>query len=167
MSFHQPATIALMADSQLKQRLTTDMTAALKARENVRLSTLRMALAAVQKAEVAGKEAKDLSDAEVLDVLTSEAKKRREAVTAYRDAGRDELADKEQAEAEILAEYLPEQLSEDEIKQLVTDAIAQTGAAELGPRGMGKVMGALQPKVRGKADGAVVAAEVKRQLGVG
>jgi uncharacterized protein len=156
-----------MADSQLKQRLTTDMTAALKARENVRLSTLRMALAAVQKAEVAGKEAKDLSDAEVLDVLTSEAKKRREAVTAYRDAGRDELADKEQAEAEILAEYLPEQLSEDEIKQLVTDAIAQTGAAELGPRGMGKVMGALQPKVRGKADGAVVAAEVKRQLGVG
>jgi uncharacterized protein len=156
-----------MADSQLKQRLTTDMTAALKARENVRLSTLRMALAAVQKAEVAGKEAKDLSDAEVLDVLTSEAKKRREAVTAYRDAGRDELADKEQAEAEILAEYLPEQLSEDEIKQLVTDAIAQTGAAELGPRGMGKVMGALQPKVKGKADGAVVAAEVKRQLGVG
>jgi uncharacterized protein YqeY len=156
-----------MADSQLKQRLTTDMTAALKARENVRLSTLRMALAAVQKAEVAGKEAKDLSDAEVLDVLTSEAKKRREAVTAYRDAGRDELADKEQAEAEILAEYLPEQLSEDEIKRLVTDAIAQTGAAELGPRGMGKVMGALQPKVKGKADGAVVAAEVKRQLGVG
>jgi uncharacterized protein YqeY len=156
-----------MADSQLKQRLTTDMTAALKARENVRLSTLRMALAAVQKAEVAGKEAKDLSDAEVLDVLTSEAKKRREAVTAYRDAGRDELADKEQAEAEILAEYLPEQLSEDEIKRLVTDAIAQTGAAELGPRGMGKVMGALQPKVKGKADGAVVASEVKRQLGVG
>lgn len=156
-----------MADSQLKQRLTADMTAALKARENVRLSTLRMAIAAVQRAEVAGTEARDLSDAEVLDVLTSEAKKRREAVTAYRDAGRDELADKEQAEANILAEYLPEQLSEDEIKQLVTETIGQTGAAELGPRGMGKVMGALQPKVKGKADGALVAAEVKRQLGLG
>jgi uncharacterized protein len=156
-----------MADSQLKQRLTADMTTALKARESVRLSTLRMALAAVQKAEVAGSVAKDLSDAEVLDVLTSEAKKRREAVTAYRDAGRDELADKEQAEADILAEYLPEQLSEGEIRQLVTETIEQTGAAELGPRGMGKVMGALQPKVKGKADGAVVAAEVKRQLGLG
>lgn len=153
-----------MADSQLKQRLATDMTAALKARESVRLSTLRMALAAIQKAEVAGKEAKELSDAEVLDVLTSEAKKRREAVTAYRDAGRDELAEKEQAEAAVLAEYLPEQLGEDEIRALVTETIAKTGAADLGPRGIGKVMGALQPKVKGKADGAFVAAEVKRQL---
>jgi uncharacterized protein len=154
-----------MADSQLKQRLTDDMTAALKARENVRLSTLRMALAAVRKAEVAGKVAKELSDPEIIDVLGSEAKKRREAVTAYRDAGREELAEKEQAEADILAEYLPEQLSEEEIVALVTEAIEQTGAAELGPRGMGKVMGALQPKVKGRADGAFVAAEVKRQLG--
>jgi uncharacterized protein YqeY len=154
-----------MADSQLKQRLTDDMTAALKARENVRLSTLRMALAAVRKAEVAGKVAKELSDPEIIDVLGSEAKKRREAVTAYRDAGREELAEKEQAEADILAEYLPEQLSEEEIVALVTEAIEQTGAAELGPRGMGKVMGALQPKVKGRADGAFVAAEVKRRLG--
>jgi uncharacterized protein len=154
-----------MADSQLKQRLTDDMTAALKARENVRLSTLRLALAAVRKAEVAGKVAKELSDPEIIDVLGSEAKKRREAVTAYRDAGREELAEKEQAEADILAEYLPEQLSEEEIVALVTEAIEQTGAAELGPRGMGKVMGALQPKVKGRADGAFVAAELKRQLG--
>ncbi|HYU85712.1 MAG TPA: GatB/YqeY domain-containing protein [Kribbellaceae bacterium] len=154
-----------MADPAMKQRLTDDMTAALKARDGLRLSTLRMALAAIQKAEVAGKAARELTDAEVMDVLTSEAKKRREAVTAYRDAGRDELADKEQAEAEVLAEYLPEQLSDEEIAALVTETIARTGAAELGPRGMGKVMGALQPKVKGKADGALVAAEVKRQLG--
>jgi uncharacterized protein YqeY len=153
-----------MSNSELKQRLHDDMTAALKARDEIRKSTLRMALTAVTKAEVAGKEARELSDAEVLDVLTAEAKKRRESVTAYREAGRAELADKEQAEADILAEYLPEQLTADEIAALVTATIAETGAAELGPRGIGKVMGALQPKVKGKADGGAVSAEVKRQL---
>jgi uncharacterized protein YqeY len=154
-----------MSNSELKQRLHDDMTAALKARDDIRKSTLRMALTAVTKAEVAGKEARELSDAEVLDVLTSEAKKRRESVTAYREAGREELADKEQAEADILAEYLPEQLTAEEIAALVTETIAATGAAELGPRGIGKVMGALQPNVKGKADGGAVSAEVKRQLG--
>ena len=153
-----------MSNSEMKQRLHDDMTAALKARDEIRKSTLRMALTAVTKAEVAGKEARELSDAEVLDVLTAEAKKRRESVTAYREAGRAELADKEQAEADILAEYLPEQLTADEIAALVSEAIAETGAAELGPRGIGKVMGALQPKVKGKADGGAVSAEVKRQL---
>ncbi|ADB29566.1 YqeY family protein [Kribbella flavida DSM 17836] len=154
-----------MSNSELKQRLHDDMTAALKARDEIRKSTLRMALTAVTKAEVAGKEARELSDAEVLDVLTSEAKKRRESVTAYREAGRTELADKEQAEADILAEYLPEQLTAEQIAALVTETIAATGAAELGPRGIGKVMGALQPKVKGKADGGAVSTEVKRQLG--
>ncbi|HET6988784.1 MAG TPA: GatB/YqeY domain-containing protein [Kribbella sp.] len=154
-----------MSNSGMKQRLHDDMTAALKARDEIRKSTLRMALTAVTKAEVAGKEARELSDAEIVDVLSSEAKKRRESVEAYREAGRDELADTEQAEADILAEYLPEQLSEDEIVALVTETIAATGAAELGPRGIGKVMGALQPKIKGKADGGVVSAEVKRQLG--
>jgi uncharacterized protein YqeY len=154
-----------MSNSGMKQRLHDDMTAALKARDEIRKSTLRMALTAVTKAEVAGKEARELSDAEIVDVLGSEAKKRRESVVAYREAGRAELADKEQAEADILAEYLPEQLTEDEIKTLVTEAIATTGAADLGPRGIGKVMGALQPKVKGKADGSIVSAEVKRQLG--
>lgn len=154
-----------MSNSEMKQRLHDDMTAALKARDEIRKSTLRMALTAVTKAEVAGKEARELSDAEVLDVLTAEAKKRRESVTAYREAGREELADKEQAEADILAEYLPEQLTAEEISALVTETIAATGAAELGPRGIGKVMGALQPKVKGKADGGTVSAEVKRQLG--
>jgi len=154
-----------MSNSELKQRLHDDMTAALKARDDLRKSVLRMALTAVTKQEVAGKEARELSDAEVLEVLTAEAKKRRESVIAYRDAGREELAVKEQAEAEILAEYLPEQLTLEEITALVTETIAATGAAELGPRGIGKVMGALQPKVKGKADGGTVSAEVKRQLG--
>ena len=154
-----------MSNSGMKQRLHADMTAALKARDEIRKSTLRMALTAVTKAEVAGKEARELSDAEIVDVLSAEAKKRRESVTAYREAGREELAEKEQAEADILAEYLPEQLTEDEIVALVTETIAATGAAELGPRGIGKVMGALQPKTKGKADGALVSAEVKRQLG--
>jgi uncharacterized protein YqeY len=153
-----------MSNSEMKQRLHDDMTAALKARDEIRKSTLRMVLTAVTKAEVAGKEARELSDPEVIDVLSAEAKKRRESVTAYRDAGRDELADKEQAEADILAEYLPEQLTAEEIAALVTETIEATGAAELGPRGIGKVMGALQPKVKGKADGGAVSAEVKRQL---
>ena len=151
-------------NSEMKQRLHNDMTAALKARDDLRKSTLRMALTAVTKAEVAGKEARELSDAEIVDVLGAEAKKRRESVIAYREAGREELAEKEQAEADILAEYLPEQLSAEEIAALVTEAIGATGAAELGPRGIGKVMGALQPKVKGKADGGAVSAEVKRQL---
>lgn len=155
----------VMSNSGMKQRLHDDMTAALKARDEIRKSTLRMALTAITKAEVSGKEARELADAEIVDVLSSEAKKRRESVIAYRDAGRAELADKEQAEADILAEYLPEQLTEDEIKTLVTEAITSTGAADLGPRGIGKVMGALQPKVKGKADGSIVSAEVKRQLG--
>jgi uncharacterized protein YqeY len=154
-----------MSNSGMKQRLRDDMTAALKARDEIRKSTLRMALTAVTKAEVAGKEARELGDAEIVDVLSAEAKKRRESVTAYREAGRDELAEKEQAEADILAEYLPEQLTEEEIVALVTETIAATGAADLGPRGIGKVMGALQPKTKGKADGAIVSAEVKRQLG--
>jgi uncharacterized protein YqeY len=153
-----------MSNSEMKQRLHDDMTTALKARDEIRKSTLRMVLTAVTKAEVAGKEARELSDPEVIDVLSAEAKKRRESVTAYRDAGRDELADKEQAEADILAEYLPEQLTAEEIAALVTETIEATGAADLGPRGIGKVMGALQPKVKGKADGGAVSAEVKRQL---
>jgi uncharacterized protein YqeY len=153
-----------MSNSEMKQRLHDDMTAALKARDEIRKSTLRMALTAVTMAEVAGKATRELSDAEVVDVLSAEAKKRRESVTAYREAGRAELADKEQAEADILAEYLPEQLTAEEIAALVTETIAATGAAELGPRGIGKVMGALQPKVKGKADGGAVSAEVKRQL---
>ena len=148
----------------LKEQLRTDLTTAMKARDSLRSSTLRMVLTSITNAEVAGKQARELSDDEVLGVLTSEAKRRREAATAFDEGGRAESADKERAEAEVIAHYLPEQLSAEEIAALVTDAIDQTGAAELGPRGIGKVMGVVTPQVKGRADGGVVAAEVKRQL---
>ncbi len=151
--------------SALKDRLRTDLTAAIKARDEVRSGTLRMVLTAVTNAEVAGKEARELSDDDIVGVLSSEAKKRREAATAFAEGGRDEMAAKEQAEAEVIADYLPAQLGEAEIADLVTAAIAQTGAGEEGMRAMGKVMGVLTPQTKGRADGAAVAAEVRRQLG--
>jgi len=151
--------------AMLKDRLRADLTAAIKARDEVRSATLRMVLTAITNAEVAGKEARELSDDEVVGVLTSEAKKRREAAAAFEEGGRAEMADKERAEGAVLADYLPEQLSTDEIVALVTAAIEQTGAAGEGMRAMGKVMGVVQPQVKGRADGAVVAAEVRRQLG--
>ena len=150
--------------SQLKDRLRTDLTTAIKARDEVTSSTLRMVLTAVTNAEVAGKEARELSDDDVVGVLTSEAKKRREAAEAFADAGRAESAAKERAEAEVLARYLPEPLDEAAVSEIVTRAIEQVGAAGEGMRAMGKVMGVVQPQVRGRADGGAVAAEVRRQL---
>lgn len=150
--------------AELKERLRTDMVASLKARDTIRTSTLRMVLTAITEAEVAGKAAKELTAEQELDVVVKEAKKRRESEEAYTAAGRSDLADKERAEAAVLADYLPQQLGADEIAELVRQAIAETGAAELGPRGIGKVMGVLTPKTKGKADGGAVAAEVKRQL---
>jgi uncharacterized protein YqeY len=151
--------------SDLKDRLRSDLTTAIKARDELRSSTLRMVLTAITNAEVAGKQARELTDEDVLAVLTSENKKRREAAEAFQDAGRTEQAAKERAESEILADYLPEQLSAEEVATLVTEAIDSTGARDEGMRAMGKVMGALQPKVKGRADGGAVAAEVRRQLG--
>jgi uncharacterized protein YqeY len=153
--------------SALKDRLRSDLTTAIKARDELRSSTIRMVLSAITNAEVAGKESRELSDDDIVGVLSTEAKKRREASTAFADAGRAELADKERAEAAVIAEYLPQQLSDEEISDLVTSVIAQTGAADQGLRAMGTVMGALTPQVRGRADGAAVAAEVRRQLGAG
>jgi uncharacterized protein YqeY len=150
--------------SALKDRLRSDLTASIKARDELRSSTIRMVLSAITNAEVAGKEARELSDDDVIGVLSTEAKKRREAATAFADAGRPELADKESAEAAVIAEYLPEQLSAEEIADLVTSALVQTGAAGEGMRAMGRVMGVLTPQVRGRADGGAVAAEVRRQL---
>jgi uncharacterized protein len=150
--------------SALKDRLRQDLTAAMKARDELRASTLRMVLTAVTNAEVAGKQARELSDDDIVGVLTSEAKKRREAATAYDEAGRDESASKERAEAEVIAEYLPEQLTEAEIADIVRRAIEQSGAADEGMRAMGKVMGIVQPQVKGRADGGAVAAEVRRRL---
>jgi hypothetical protein len=121
-----------------------------------------MVLSAVGNVEVAGKSARELSDAEVVTVLTREAKKRREAAEAFAGAGRAELADQERAEGEIIARYLPQQLTADEIAELVRAAITETGAD--GPRAMGQVMKVVQPKVAGRAEGGAVAAEVKRQL---
>ena len=151
--------------SALKDRLRADLTTSIKARDEIRSSTLRMVLTAITNAEVAGKEHRELSDDDVIGVLSSEAKKRREAATAFEDGGRAEMAAKEKAEALVLADYLPEALSDEEVVAIVTAAIAQTGAAGEGMRAMGKVMGVVTPQVKGRADGSAVAAEVRRQLG--
>ncbi|KAA1425102.1 GatB/YqeY domain-containing protein [Mumia zhuanghuii] len=151
--------------SELKDRLRQDLTTAIKARESLRASTLRMVIAAISKAETAGKQAKELTDAEVQAVITSESKKRREAAEAYDAGNRPELAAKERDEAVILADYLPEQLSAEEVAALVTEAITESGAAEEGMRGMGKVMGLLKPRTEGRVDGAALAGEVRKQLG--
>jgi uncharacterized protein YqeY len=151
--------------SALKDRLRADLTTAIKARDELRSSTLRMVLTAITNAEVAGKEARELTDDDVLGVLSSEAKRRREAATAFADGGREEMAAKEAAEGEVIAEYLPTPLTEAEIAALVTAAIEQTGAAGEGMRAMGKVMGVVTPQVKGRADGGAVAAEVRKQLG--
>lgn len=151
--------------SALKDRLRSDLTTAMKARDEVRASTLRMVLTAITNAEVAGKQARELSDDDIVGVLSSEAKKRREAATAFAEGGREEMAAKEQAEAAVIADYLPEQLGEDDIARIVAAAVEQTGAAGEGMKAMGRVMGVVQPQVKGRADGAAVAAEVRRQLG--
>lgn len=151
--------------SALKDRLRADLTTSIKARDELRSSTLRLVLTAITNAEVAGKQSRELTDDDIVGVLSSEAKKRREAAEAFDGAGRAESAEKERAEAEVLADYLPEQLDEDAIRDLVTATIASLGAGEEGMRAMGKVMGALQPQVKGRADGGAVAAEVRRQLG--
>ena len=150
--------------SDLKERLRTDLTTAIKARDELRSSTLRMVLTAITNAEVAGKQSRELSDDDVVGVLSSEAKKRREAAEAFDAAGRTESAAKERAEAEVLADYLPTPLSEDEIRDLVTSTIASLGVADEGMKAMGKVMGALGSQIKGRADGGVVSAEVRRQL---
>ena len=146
----------------LKEKLQTDLTNAIRSRNEVVSGTVRMLLAAITNEEVAGKAAKVLTDAEIITVLSREAKKRREAVEAYTQAKRDDLAGKEKAEAAVIANYLPEQLSEDEIKKLIAAAIAETDAK--GPAGMGLVMKVLQPKIAGKADGGVVSGLVKAAL---
>jgi len=150
--------------SSLKERLRADLTSAIKDRDRVRSGTIRMVLTAISEAEVAGKQAVELSDGQVLEVVVREAKKRREAEEAYAAAGRTDLAEKEHVERSVLADYLPQQLSGDEIRDLVAEAIASSGAAELGMRGMGMVMAVLTPQTKGRADGAAVAAEVRRQL---
>jgi uncharacterized protein len=149
--------------NELKERLRADLTDAMRSRDQVRLRTIRMALSSITNEEVSGSSAHELSDDDIVKVLTREAKKRREAAEAYAAAGRAEQAEAERAEGEVLADYLPAQLSDDDLAALVTAAIAETGAA--GMPGMGKVMKLLTPRVAGRAEGGRVAAEVRRQLG--
>jgi uncharacterized protein YqeY len=146
----------------LKEQLRADLTDAMRAKDDVRRSTLRMVLTSVTNEEVAGKQARELSDDEVLKVMTRELKKRREAATAYAEAGHPDRASSELAEAAVIEAYLPAQLADDELVALVASAIAESGAA--GPQAMGQVMKVVAPKVAGRADGGRVAAEVKRQL---
>ena len=149
--------------SQLKDRLQSDLTTAMKSRDELRTATLRMALTAVRMEEVSGKSARELDDAEVVTVLGRESKKRREAAEAFDGAGRPDRADRERAEGEVLAGYLPAQLSDDDLRDLVTAAITETGAE--GRRGIGAVMRVVSPQTTGRAEGGRVAAEVRRQLG--
>jgi hypothetical protein len=148
----------------LKERLRNDLTASMRTRDELRLSTLRMVLTAITNTEVAGATPRKLSDSDVLAVLTKEAKKRHEAADAFRDGGRTDRAEREEAEAGVIAEYLPAPLSDDELVAMVEAAVAETGASS--PREMGAVMKVLQPRTAGRADGARVAAAVKARLQV-
>ncbi|MEW1909383.1 GatB/YqeY domain-containing protein [Kitasatospora sp. NPDC085895] len=146
----------------LKQQLQEDLTAAIKARDELRSSTLRLTLAAVTSEEVAGRTKRELSDDEVLKVIVREAKKRREAAEAFENAGRAESAAQERAEGEVLAGYLPQQLSDEELASIVAEAVAESGAS--GPQAMGAVMKLVRPKVGDRAEGGRVAAAVKAAL---
>ena len=149
----------------LKEKLQNDLTAAMRARDELRSSTIRMILTAIKNEEVSGKEARVLADGEVITVLSREAKKRREAAEAFDQAGAKDRAETERAEGVVIAEYLPQQLTEAELKDLIKNAIAETGAS--GPAGMGLVMKALQPKIAGRADGGTVSGLVKAALSGG
>jgi|TARA_B110000503_G_scaffold11716_1_gene15817 uncharacterized protein len=146
----------------LKERLHSDLTEAIRSRDELRSGTIRMVLTAITNEEVSGKSARVLSDAEIITVLSREAKKRREAADAFKDAGRADRAEQETKEGRVITEYLPEQLSQEDITKIIADAIAETGAS--GPAGMGLVMKAIQPKVAGKADGGLVSGLVKAAL---
>jgi uncharacterized protein len=148
--------------AELKDRLRADLNAAMRARDQVRMRTLRMALTSITNEEVAGAAARDLSDDEIVRVLTREARKRKEAAEAFSAAGRDDRAAAERAEGDVLAGYLPAQLSDGELAALVAEAIAETGAS--GMTSMGLVMRTVTPRIAGRADGARVAAEVRRRL---
>lgn len=146
----------------LKERLREDLTEAIRSRDEITSGTIRMVLTAITNEEVSGKSARELTDAEIITVLSREAKKRREAAEAFDAGARPEKASLERAEGDVIAKYLPAQLSDTELAQMIKDAIAETGAS--GPAGMGLVMKALSPKIAGRADGATVSAAVKAAL---
>ncbi|WP_175408570.1 GatB/YqeY domain-containing protein [Streptomyces sp. TRM64462] len=149
----------------LKSRLQEDLTEAIRARDELRSSTLRLTLTAIAKEEVAGTESRELSDDEVQKVIAKEAKKRREAAEAFAQGGRAEQAERERAEGVVLDAYLPKQLSDDELRAIVAQAVEEAKAAGAeGPRAMGAVMKIVNPKVAGRAEGGRVAAAVKQHL---
>jgi uncharacterized protein len=153
--------------SPLKDQLKSDLTTAIKSRDEVTAATIRMALTAITNEEVAGKEARQLSDDDVLAVLGREGKKRRESADAYDAAARPELADRERAELAVIARYLPQPLTDDEVAGIVDAAVAEVGATgATGGQAMGAVMKLVQPQVKGRADGGEVAARVKAALGM-
>jgi len=153
--------------SALKDQLQSDLTTAIKARDEVTAATIRMALTAITNEEVSGKEARALSDDDVLTVLGREAKKRREAAEAYDAAARPELADRERAELDVIARYLPQPLSDDEVRAIVDAAVVEvTAGGAAGGQALGAVMKIVQPQVKGRADGGAVAAMVKTALGM-
>ena len=154
--------------SALKDRLQSDLTIGIKARDEVTVATIRMVLTAVTNEEVAGKEARQLSDDDVLTVLGREAKKRRESAEAYDAAARPELAARERDELEVIARYLPQPLTDDEVRGIVVAAVSEvTATGATGGQAMGATMKIVQPQVKGRADGGLVAALVKGALGLG
>jgi uncharacterized protein YqeY len=153
--------------ASLKERLHADLTAAIRSSDEVTRETLRMALAAVTNEEVSGKAARELSDDEVVLVLTKEAKKRKEAVEAFTQAGREDRANAEAAELTVLERYLPTPLSDAEVDAIIATAVqaaAATGAE--GGRAMGLVMKSVTPQISGRYDGAAAAAKVRAALGM-
>ena len=151
--------------SELKTRLQNDLSDAMRAKDQITTGTLRMVITAITNEEVSGKSARELSDQEVITVLNREAKKRNEAALAFDDAKRPELAEKERAEFDIISQYLPEALSDDELKAIIDTAVAQVAAnGQSGPSAMGAVMKLVTPQVTGRADGAIVASSVKAAL---
>ena len=146
----------------LKDSLQHDLTEAIRSRDELVTSTIRLCLSAITNEEVSGKEARVLNEAEVIQVLSREAKKRRESAQAFADANRPDRAERENAEGEVIARYLPTPLSETELASLIADAIKESGAA--GPAGMGLVMKLLSPKIAGRADGAAVSSAVRAAL---
>ena len=145
----------------LAERIQVDLTAAMKTRDELRLSTLRMMRSAMQYARV--EKRAELSDDDVVGVLSKQLKQRRESAGEFRNGGRPELAAKEEAEAAIIVEYLPQQFTEPELRDLVAQALAATGATTA--RDMGKVMGWLSPKTKGRADGRQLSELVRASLG--
>lgn len=151
-----------MSTETLKQTIQSDLHTAMRDRDQVRTSTLRMVLTAITNEEVSGDAARELSDDETLKVLTKEGKKRKEAATAYHDAGREELAQREEAELAVLQTYLPEQLDDAALDAIVDEAVTQVGATSMAQ--MGQVMKVVQGQVAGRADGGAVAAKVRARL---